>query len=144
MKRLLYIVPELKDRKYKWGGNGEIKGDPFDCFGLLVEFCKLRKSIDILDVHSDKGYDFYNYHKFSEKVAMNMFVSYLSECFLPIVLSYKVPGDVLRCKYEDRDTVGIFLGNGEMLITSPKTNCIIIPTEYYEVRRAYRWPLLSQ
>jgi cell wall-associated NlpC family hydrolase len=143
-KILLYVIPALKGREYKWGGNGEINGEPFDCFGMIVEYVKLRKSINILEEHSDKGYDFFNYSQMDDYLAMGIFKDYLSECFLNVNIAYKVPGDILYCEYEDTGTVGIYLGNGNMLVTSPRTNCIVVPTEYYELKGAYRWPLLSQ
>lgn len=142
--RLPKIVLALKDREYKFGGNGEIVGDPFDCFGMLVEYYKLKSDIDILEQHKGKGYDFFSYHKLPDEIVMETFANYLSNLFLPVVVSYRLPGDILKCKYNDMNTIGIFLGNGNMLITSPKTNCIVISTSYYEIEGAYRWPLLSQ
>lgn len=141
---LLHILPGFKGRKYEWGGNGKIIGDPFDCFGMLVEYTKLRNTFDILELHSDSDYDFDGYTGYEETFAMEMFHSYLNEYFIRVVPSYKMAGDIISCRVDSRRTIGIYLGKKKMLITSPKTNCIIIPTEHYDIRNAYRWPLLSR
>jgi cell wall-associated NlpC family hydrolase len=143
-QNLLRIIPTLKGREYRWGGNGKVVGDPFDCFGMLVEYTKLRRSFDILVQHKNSVYAFEGYRKFEDSFAMEMFQSYLNSYFLEVALPYKQPGDIISCKSDSRLTIGIYLGKKKMLITAPETNCIIISTEHYNIRKAYRWPLVSR
>lgn len=133
----------MKGRPYLFGGNGEEKSKPFDCFGMVVEYFKLRYSIDLLFIHSTMGYNFYTYSKLQEYEVMDLFEQYLSEAFVKVDPAYKLPGDILWCEADGRGSASINLGNKLMLITSPKTNCDIIQTTYYEIKDAYRWPQLS-
>ncbi len=137
------VVPVLKGRPYLLGGNGEFLNEPFDCFGMIVEYIKLTYSIDLLATHSDRGYDFFGYTDKSEYEVMLLLEQYLSESFVKVVPSYKLPGDIFWCTTDGKGTAGIYLGNTLMLITSPKTNCDIIQTTYYEIEDVYRWPQLS-
>lgn len=138
------VVPVLKGRTYLFGGNGAYPNEPFDCFGMIVEYIKLSYNVDLLVLHSDRGYDFFEYANKLEPEVMALFERYLSESFLPVVPSYKVPGDILWCEADGKGTSGIYLGNKLMLITSPETDCDIIQTTYYDIKDVYRWPQLSQ
>jgi len=136
------VVPVLMGRKYLYGGNGEKQGEPFDCFGLIIEYNKLRYSIDLLTRHKDYEHDLFNYTDFCEETLKELFHTYLLEKFLMVVPSYKIPGDLLWCEAEGKGTVGINLGNKNMLVTSPETDCVSVSTSYYEIKEAYRCPLL--
>ncbi len=138
------VIPVLNGRSYLLGGNGEISGTPFDCFGMVVEYCKLRYGLNLLEIHSDENYDFYGYKEKSEVERMILFKAYLDMFFVKILLPYKTAGDVLWCETEGLGTAGIYLGNNLMLITCPETNCDVISTTYYEIKGAYRWLLQSQ
>lgn len=140
-KTLIGIVPVLKGRQYKMGGNGSVRGNPFDCFGMLVEYCKLRLGIDVLKDHADQGFDFFGYSDLSNDVSSSIFNEYLNKCFLSVVPSYKRSGDILWCETDKGSALGIYLGNGSMLITAPKINCDIISTRYYKIESVYRCPL---
>jgi hypothetical protein len=141
------IVAAMLGREYKFGGNGETIGNPFDCFGMLVEYQKLKFGADLLSLHKGFDYPFFSYQRMADHkhlLMLSTFKEYLDRCFVKINLGYILPGDILWAKADEKETSGIYLGGQKMMVTAPVINCTTIPTEYYEIKDAYRWLLSFQ
>jgi len=139
-------VRPLLGRKYKLGGNGTPGGEPFDCFGLVVEYSNLRYSTNILAVHSESGYDFDSYagsYAIDATLAKGMFKKYLDKFFLKMALGFIRAGDLLWCSLDGDEFAGIYAGLQKIIVTTPDTGCMSIGTEHYVKKDAYRCPLLS-
>jgi len=141
------VVVSMIGRKYEFGGNGKNIGDPFDCFGMLVEYEKIRFGVDLLDRHGHLDFPFFTYKDkeiFPHAFLMEDLKSYLDKCFTKVLVPYILPGDIIWTEADGLNSVGIYLGAQKMLVTAPEVDCITVPTEYYELKDAYRWLLLSQ
>lgn len=133
-------------RPYKFGGNGETTGEPFDCFGMLVEYERLRFGSDILKLYEHLDFPFFTYKNNDETAhfyEMGILKEYLDKCFIRVAVNYILPGDILWTSAEGNNALGIYLGSQKMMVTAPEFNCVTMPTEYYKIEDAYRWLRLS-
>jgi hypothetical protein len=133
-------IQRLQGRSFLLGGNGKDPGKPFDCFGMLVEYCYIRYGIDLYAKFSDK-YPFDDYaedYKKDTGLTLCQLSLFLDRVFVKVGLGYIVPGDILFLSYEDKRFIGINVGLQRVLITSPETGCIILGSEYYNIEEAYR------
>lgn len=146
------VVGSLLGRAYKLGGNGKENGLPFDCWGMINEYVRLRYSCE-LDPPSDE-YPVENYKDYysdaPEKV-MSVFAQFMDEFFIKVNIEYRTAGDILLVATKDDDflkrkhpTIGIYGGQGTFIVTLGKVGCVSINLNYYNVESAYRWPLRSQ
>lgn len=141
------VISAMMGRGYKFGGNGETIGNDFDCFGMLVEYVKLRYGLNILELQKGLDLPFFTYKEkdlYSHIFLMTKLKEYLDKYFSKILLPYILPGDIIWAEADALDSMGIYLGSQRLLVTAPEVNCTTIPTEYYELKDAYRWLLLSR
>jgi hypothetical protein len=140
------VVKSLKGRPYRLGGNGEVMGSPFDCFGMLVEYCRLRYSYDLLNNSKIKSHNVSTYKKSytcSHIIAQNEFKEALCETFCLVNKHYMMPGHLVWFSLEDKEFLGIYCGNQTALVTSKETGCTMIGTEHYKIEKVFRCLLLS-
>ena len=141
---LAYIFRVMLDREYRLGGDGKTIGEPFDCFGMIVEYLKLRYKYDILQISSEYCDDYVAYYKISKEVIFSILKTLLGDTLLNIVPVYKMPGDIIYARADNQVSVGVYGGNGVLMISSERTGCVSIGINFYEIESVYRWPLLFQ
>lgn len=144
---VLKATNSLKGRPYKLGGNGSVLGEDFDCFGMLVEYCKNRYARDILSYEIATKYPVNNYEELyngSYTAAMEVFKSFVKNCFLKIVPEYIMSGDIILVSADDKECFAIYCSNQVMLVTAPETGCVVVSLDQYKMKDVYRWPQLSQ
>lgn len=128
-------------REYKLGGDGADIEGKFDCLGMLVEYTKRRYKKDILSRIEQYTDDYVTLYKTSKDAAIDALKGMLDREYIAIVKEYKLPGDIVLAELSYGLTLGIYGGNSHMMITSEQTGCTTIGTNFYNIVRAYRWPL---
>lgn len=135
-------VRALLGRPYELGGSGRVKGDPFDCFGMMVEHIYLMYGVDLyLSCDRDK-YNIDGWPKSyvtSRDHTMSLFNSFLNDTFESIQLGFLFSGDFVWSMVGSEQSFGLYCGLQRMLITTPETGCIIVGSEHYDIKEAYRW-----
>lgn len=141
---LAKTLSQLVGRPYKLGGNGRVNGEPIDCFGLVVEYSKIRYGIDPCDLTDQYDYnDYADLYENDREDAFNMLRFFLNDTFVTVKVKFRLPGDIIICSAEDKESVAIYTGNQSMVVTTPEKGCHVMNTYYYSKIGAYRWPKQS-
>ena len=140
------VVRSFLGREYKLGGDGENFGEPFDCWGMIREYVKLRYRVDInkfKDNYVSEPYE--QVYDELQNSAIYLIKELIDDNFIKVVYNYKMPGDIVfAVSGEDVMSVGIYGGNNVFVITTEATGCITIGMNFYKIKDVYRWPLLSR
>lgn len=140
-KKSVNAINSIRGRGYELGGNGSNENAPFDCFGMVVEYCRLKYDKDALKIARENDFPVDTYcliYKNDPDYSKILFKVYLDRCFLKIAIPYLVIGDIVVCEADDEFTIGIYCGGQKMLVTMPDKGCFLIGTEHYLIKDAYR------
>ena len=150
-KAIKNAVVGLLGRKYRLGGNGQVQGEPVDCFGMLTEYCRVKFRVNILEMFKGEDLPFYEYSEnfeITKTVMKEAFKDFMDTYFLKIHVKYKLPGDMVWCDSKESKGadafLGIYIGSQRMVVTSEFTGCIVMDTKYYNMKGAYRCLLQSR
>lgn len=136
------VVSALLGRAYVLGGNGSVKGDPFDCFGMMVECIYLRYGVDLYVSCDRNKHDIDGWAKsyeVSREETMSLFNSFLKDIFQSVPLGFLFAGDFVWSTIDEKQTFGLYCGLQRMLVTTQETGCVLIGSEGYNIKEAYRW-----
>jgi cell wall-associated NlpC family hydrolase len=141
------VIRAMVGRPYAFGGNGSVPGAPFDCFGMVIEYCRLRYGVDILKVQTTMDYRVDSYverYNDSREATLEEYHNFLKDTLSRVAIGYLFAGDVVWSYADAVESVGIYCGLQKMLIAAPETNCVVISSEFYKIQEAYRCPLQYQ
>lgn len=146
-KNIANIFRRLQGRTYLLGGSGLMNDEPFDCWGMLNEYVRLRYTYDIysdLGTFSDIAHDYVHLYEGEPDGVVSKIKNFLDEYFNAVEVPYKRGGDIIYAISDSSPALGIYGGNDIFLITSPNTGCIIMNLSFYDSCHVYREPKVLQ
>jgi len=140
------IFKRLMGREYLLGGSGKTNGAPFDCWGMLNEYIRLRYSHDIysnLGKYNEIAHNYITSYIEEPNALLSNIKDLLEERFNKIGAAFKRGGDIIVTSSKAVLTLGIYGGNDILLITSPNTGCIVMNLSLYDDCFVYRDPKIA-
>lgn len=127
-------VRSLLGRPYKLGGNGKERSGHIDCFGMIVEYAKLKEK-------AKKHENYSNYEElFTEnpKETILKLSDFLKQNLEQVEKGRIFIGDILICSYEEAEFAAIKAGLSRMIVATEDRGCILVNSDQYEIKEAFR------